>query len=94
MKVLLNPRILVIARYKCQDYEYILELTCDIPKIGETKLRQVNMNEFREKFNVPNPPPITQKVVHSGLVEVVAFPIAVQCPKLVLECIKHYDSQA
>lgn len=94
VKVHLNPRISFKERYKCQGYKYILGLTCDMPEIGDTKLRQVNMNEFREEFNAPNPPPITQKVVNSGFVEATAFLVAVQFPELVLECIRHYDSQA
>ena len=35
--------------------------------------------------------PIMQKLRDSGLVEAVGFPVAVQAPELIYECINHYN---
>lgn len=63
-----------------------------MPKIRDTKVGQVNLDELWEKVNKPNPPLIKQKVIVIGLIEAATFPIVIQCPNLVIECIIHYDS--
>lgn len=82
-----------MARVKYTGYKYVSGLTYEGPEIGDTWLGPVNLDELQKKFNKPNPPPIIERVVGSGLIEAAAFSIPVQCPKLVLECIKHYNSQ-
>lgn len=55
----------------------VSDLTYEGPKIGDTHLGPISLDEIRSKFNKPNPPPITERIINSGLVEAAAFPLAV-----------------
>lgn len=81
-------------KYKYQGYEYVLDLTKKMLEIGDTKLGHIILDEFWERINKLNPPPITQRIIENKLLEATAFLVVVQCPKLAIECIKHYDSQS
>lgn len=80
-----------MSRVKYTGYEYVSKLTYEGLEIGDTWLWLINMDKLQNKFNKPNPLPIIKRVMGSGLVEVFAFPIVVQCLKLVLDYIIHYN---
>lgn len=45
-----------------------------------------------ERARNPINSPMMQRIVDSDLIEAVVFPLALQCPKLVLECMNPYDT--
>lgn len=59
--------------------------------ITDTSLRFYDMQDFQRRLKTDPIHPITEKLRVSGLVEVAGFPIAVQAPELIVECINHYN---
>ena len=59
--------------------------------ITDTSLRFYDMQDFQKRLRTDPIHPITEKLLGSGLVEAVGFPVAMQAPELILECINHYN---
>lgn len=66
-------------------------LVCTLPKLGDTFLPLVDLDEFHERERNPTGSPLMQRIIDSGLVEATTFPSVVSCPELVLECMNRYD---
>ena len=59
--------------------------------ITDTSLCFYDMPDFQRRLRTEPVHPITERLKGSGLVEAVGFPIEVQAPELILECINHYN---
>ena len=59
--------------------------------ISDTSLRFFDMQDFQRRLRIEPVHPITEKLCRSGLVEAARFPVAVQAPELIVECINHYN---
>lgn len=59
--------------------------------LADTSLRFFDLVDFQKRVSMPNPHPITEKLKKSGLVEDSVFLFVVQAPKLIYECIAHYN---
>ena len=59
--------------------------------ITDTSLHFFDMQDFQRRLRTKPIHPITEKLQGSGLVEATGFPVAVQAPELILECINHYN---
>lgn len=57
----------------------------------DTSLRFYDILDFQRRLNTEPIHPITEKLCGSGLVEAAGFPVAVQAPELIVECINHYN---
>ena len=62
-----------------------------LQNLTDTSLRFYDMQDFQWRLKAEPIHPITKRLRGSGLVEAVGFPVAVQAPKLIYECINHYD---
>ena len=56
-----------------------------------TSLHFYDMQDFQRRLRSESIQPITKKLRGSGLVEAIGFPVAVQAPELIYECINHYN---
>lgn len=64
--------------------------------IKNTNLDTFNLAAFKIRMFGTighNPSPTTVKFVKSGIAVVASFPLAIQCPDLILECAKHYKPE-
>ena len=59
--------------------------------IMDTSLHFYDMQDFQRRLREKHVHPITKKLQGSGLVEAAGFLVVVQAPKLILECINHYN---
>ena len=59
--------------------------------VTDTSLHFYDMQDFQRILRAEPVHPITEKLRGSGLVEAVGFSVIVQAPKLILECINHYN---
>ena len=59
--------------------------------ITDTSLRFYDMQDFQRRLRTEPVHPIIERLKGSGLVEAAKFPVAVQAPELILECINHYN---
>ena len=59
--------------------------------ITDTSLYFYDMQDFQRRLRAEPIHPITEKLRGSGLVEAAGFPVGVQAPELILECINHYN---
>ena len=59
--------------------------------ITDTSLRFYDMQDFQRRLKTEPIHPITERLRGSGLVEAAGFPVAVQAPELILECINNYN---
>lgn len=65
-------------------------------EISDTNLGTLNPVAFKIRMfgtTGHNPSPTTVKFVKSGIVAAAGFPLAIQCPDLILECAKHYNPE-
>lgn len=77
---------------KASGSDRLIGLGSDLKEVSNTSLRFFDLRDFHRRLNShPIHPPITQKLKDSGLVEDARFPIAVQAPNLVRECIEKYN---
>ena len=60
--------------------------------ITDTSLYFYDMQDFQRRLRTELVHPITEKLKGSRLVEAAGFPILVQAPELILQCINHYNS--
>ena len=66
-------------------------LLSSLPKTQDIFLVNKNLGELIEQAKNVQSSPIYQKLASSGFLEVVVFPLAIECPELVVECANHYD---
>ena len=59
--------------------------------ITDTSIRFYDILDFQTRLSTEPIHPITEKLRGSGLVEAAGFPVAVQAPELIVECINHYN---
>ena len=59
--------------------------------ITDTSLHFYDMQDFQRRLRTEPVHPIIERLKGSGLVEAARFPVAVQAPELILECINHYN---
>ena len=59
--------------------------------IMDTSLCFYDMQDFQRRLRTEPVHPITERLKGSGLVEAAGFPVAVQAPELIIECINHYN---
>ena len=59
--------------------------------ISNTSLHFFDMLDFQRRLRAEPIHPITEKLHGSGLVKASGFPITVQAPELIVECINHYN---
>ena len=59
--------------------------------ITDTLLRFYDMQDFQRRLRAEPVHPIMEKLQGSRLVEATGFPVVVQAPELILECINHYN---
>ena len=62
-----------------------------LPKIHDTFLINKSLTDVIERAKNSQSGPIYQKLVNSVLLGVSAFPPAITCHELVIECANHYD---
>lgn len=65
-------------------------LISSLPEMGDTSPVQANLTNFLERAKNPAQNSMMEKIVRSGLIEAVAFPVATPCLELVLECMNRY----
>ena len=61
-----------------------------LPDISDTILGSVCLHDFWSSFESKDRTPLAGKILESGLAQAGGHPILVQCPDLVLECVKSY----
>lgn len=59
-------------------------------ELEDTSLAQANQGDFLERARNPEAGSMMEKIVKSGLIEVVSFPTTAPCPDLVIACINRY----
>ena len=57
--------------------------------ITDTSLHFYDMQDFQRRLRTEPVHPITEKLKGTRLVEATRFPIVVQAPELIFECINH-----
>ena len=62
-----------------------------LQNLTDTSLRFYDIDDFQRRLGAEPIHPITKKLRDIGLVEVAGFPVAVQAPELIYECINHYN---
>lgn len=58
--------------------------------VGDTILGHIDLEEFKKRMTGTNPSKLARKMVRNGLVQAAGFPPSIQCPKMIVECAKHY----
>lgn len=81
----MRPVLLKLGRTSC--------LVSILPELDDTSLAHANLGDFLERTKNPQAGSIMEKIVRSGLVEAVAFPLIVPCPDLVVACMNRYDAE-
>ncbi|GLJ40667.1 hypothetical protein SUGI_0839700 [Cryptomeria japonica] len=69
----------------------IFSLACTEPIVSDTYLKGENLEVLKERVFKGIDGSFGVEILGSGLIEAVAFPPAIPCPELVLECISRYD---
>lgn len=64
-----------------------------LSEMEDTSLVHADLGNFLERTKNPQAGSLMEKIVKSGLVEAVAFPLAAPCPDLVLDCMNIYESE-
>ena len=59
--------------------------------ITDTSLHFYDMQDFQRRLKMDPIHPIIEKLQGRGLLEAVGFPVAMQAPEVILECINHYN---
>ena len=77
-------------KYKYQRPDYAPVLRSTLPDIGDTILGSVCLQDFWSSLVNEEKTPLAGKILESGLAQAGGHPISVQCPELVLECMKAY----
>lgn len=52
----------------------------------------VDYDDFKQRMFGDAQTPLPKVITHKGLAQVVGFPPSIQCHELVMECVRHYDS--
>lgn len=69
----------------------IFSLVCTEPIVSDTNLKGENLEALKERLFKEIDGSFSLEILSSGLIEVIAFPLAIPCPELVRECIASYD---
>lgn len=67
-----------------------------VREVGDTNSGTFKLEEFKKRiFGHDGHPLLTiaKKIARSGIVVAASFPPAIQCPELIIECAKHYNSE-
>ena len=59
--------------------------------ITDTSLRFYDMQDFQRRLRTEPVHPITERLKRGRLVDAAGFPVVVQAPELIIECINHYN---
>ncbi|KAH9296790.1 hypothetical protein KI387_028472, partial [Taxus chinensis] len=61
--------------------------------ITDTNLGHINVQQFCDRVKAEGKTIFSDRLYHSGLPQAAAFPVSVQCLKLVIACAEHYDPE-
>lgn len=86
-----------ITRAKKMKYDFkrrILEsniISCWV-KVGDINMVHVDYEDFKQRMYCYSPTPLEKRLVEKQFAQADGFPPLVECPELIIECSKHYDS--
>ena len=82
---------MTIMEARFYGFDGLNSIKSTLQNLTDTSLRFYDINDFQRRLRVEPIHPIIEKLRDSGLVEAAGFPVAVQAPELIYECINHYD---
>ena len=76
---------------RAASYAKLIILESELKYLTNTSFKFNDLHDLHRRLNFQPVHPITQKLKESGLVEAAIFPMVVQAPELIRECIERYD---
>lgn len=81
----MRPTLLKLGLTSC--------LVSSLPEMGDTSLALMDLSDLLERAKNLVQNSMMERIVKSGLVEAITFPIATPLQMLVLECMNMYDAE-
>ena len=78
---------------KVVGYDRLIGLESDLKHFSDTSFKFYDLGDLHRRLNTHPIHPITQKLKESGLVLVIGFPMAMQVPIFLKECVEIYNPE-